>query len=246
MTVLLSSCLFHQCLLEEVAYEVSDQLQAGMLTPLSAAQRSHSITLHHVLRVPGPLTCTRYPVGSHVIIFLSLRPHFGRVYPLVTFWERVYERQLHFKLGKPLSVFILLLHLFDILNKYQILSWKLFSLSVLMALLSFLLDFWLTCGKFHVNHILMHYCNLFLKPFSENFWSILFGPRVLKFPFYALEWLFLSVVLGTPWACLLWNLSFSFRIFSWKKLLKMFPPITFSSLCLEFYFSATGASEWIL
>ena len=103
MTVLLSSCLFHQCLLEEVAYEVSDQLQAGMLTPLPAAQRSHSITLHHVLRVPGLLTCTRSPVGSHVIIFLRLLPHFGRVYPLVTFWERVHGKQLHFKLDKSLK-----------------------------------------------------------------------------------------------------------------------------------------------
>ena len=82
-----------QCLPEEVGYEVSDQLQAGLLTSLPAAQRPHSITLHCVLRDPWPLTCTRSPVGSHVIFFLHLFPHFGRVYPPVTFWEGVHGRQ---------------------------------------------------------------------------------------------------------------------------------------------------------
>lgn len=150
--------LFHQCLLEEVAYEVFDPLPADLS---ACCTEMTSISVHCVLRVPGPLTCPRSPVGSHAIFFPRLLPRFGRVYPLVTFWERVHERQLFLKLGKSLSVFILLLHSFDISNKYRILSWKLFSLSILMGLLNFLLDFRLTRGTFHVNHILMHYGNLF-------------------------------------------------------------------------------------
>lgn len=154
MTVLLSSCLcsirvFWKKLL--LRFLTHCKLACW---PLCLLHRDDTQSLFTVSWVPGSLTCPRSPVGSHGIFFSHLLPRFGGVYPLVTFWERVYERQLFFKLGKSLSVFILLLPLFDIFNKYQILSWKLFSLSILMALLNFLLDFRLTSGKLHVNHIL--------------------------------------------------------------------------------------------
>lgn len=117
------------------------------------------------------------------------------MYPLVTLWERVHERQLFFKLGKSLSVFILLLHLFDILNKYRILSWKLFSLSILMALLNFLLDFRLTSGKFHVNHILCIMVIFFLNPSLKTFRVFCLATGFWNFPsmpwsdyFYQLCW----------------------------------------------------------
>lgn len=68
------------------------------------------------------------------------------------------------KLGKSLSVFILFSHLFDILNKYRILSRKLLSLSILMALVHFLVDFRVAIGKSPANHILIYItCNLFFS-----------------------------------------------------------------------------------
>lgn len=97
-----------------IAYEVFD-----LLTSLCLLHRDDLNQGSLWPRVPELSTCPRSPVGSHAIFFPRLLPRFGGV-SSGNFLKRV--RQLFLKLGKSLSVFILLLHSFDISNKYRILS----------------------------------------------------------------------------------------------------------------------------